>query len=179
MKKITAFIAPICLMLAILALMTSCTGGAVTLPEGTEAHQNKLVDFQKANNEVMTAVAEKILADNEYAYYSYYATTTVGDKKSDVVRHTFSENGEQTQTPCLDETLLALAKTDFYGDITCTGKNSVVSFRPNDQITGVSFFLVYCKDEADQKYLQKDFLINTRNVTVTPIEGNWYIIMGV
>ena len=178
MKKFSTLITTLCLILATLALLTSCSSGSTQLPAGTDQYKADLLDFQKANNDTLTAVAEKILADNAYAYYSYYATTSVGESASVVYSNTMGEDGKLTQTLCNDETMLALSTTTFFGDITHSGNNTVVSFRPSNQLTGISFFLVYAKSESDQKYIKKDFLPNAKTVTITPIEGNWYLVMA-
>ena len=179
MKNICKIIPYLCLVLALLAIATACSPNTVKLPEGAEAYKAELETFVKDNQAVMTTIAEKLLADGDYAYHAYYATTSVGNKTSEVYTYVLKDgSNDYEKVPCTDKDLLALCETTFTGDVTHGKDAPIVSFRPTEQLSGITYFMVYSKGDNAQTYLKKDFLPDARNVTVTPIEGNWYLVMA-
>ena len=189
MKHTLPIITCLCVVMLSLLVMTSCqhtsseastSPPADTTSPSVDAYAEALTSFYQANKAVLTRVAEKVLSDGVYAYHTYFPTATPGGASSEVYSYVMptEAGGTFQRIPATDETLLALSQTTFYGDVTHTEGNTVVAFRPQDQAPDTTMYLVYAISDSDMTYLQNDFLPNSTSVTITPIEGHWYLVVA-
>lgn len=181
MKQTLTLLTCLCLLLTLLFATVSCGGSdqeSSTQPTEAEAYRAELLDFYHTNKDVMTRVAKKVLDDGIYAYHTYFPTAAPGGASSEVYSYVMpTKEGESFERVLTtDETLLALAQTTFYGDVTHTEGNTAVAFRPTQQVAGTTFYLVYAASDSDQAYLKNDFLPSSASVTVFHIEGDWYLV---
>lgn len=176
MKHCKSLMTLLCLILASLCLFTACSQDA----EDAEVakFEGDMTAFIQSNRAQLEELSEKIISSGEYAFYT--CATSTGAGNTYILYEYVDEDGDgiYTQQVCTNEDVELLADMDFLGDVThTTGEGAdVVAFRAAAQPSAKAVYMVYCKSDAGMKYLKNGFLPDARRVTVTPVEGNWYLV---